>query len=55
MGQGLILLGFLAILFALLVARLRRRLGLGSSGRVLTALVAGFAVAVLALWAASTH
>jgi hypothetical protein len=55
MAQGLILLAFLAVLFAVLATRVRRRMGLGSSGRVLLALVAGFAVAVLALWAFSTH
>ena len=55
MAQGLILLAFLAVLFAVLATRVRRRMGLGSSGRVLLAMVAGFAVAVLALWAASTH
>ena len=55
MAQGLILLAFLAVLFAVFATRVRRRMGLGSSGRVLLALVAGFAVVVLALWAASTH
>jgi len=49
--EGLILLGFLAILFAILVARGRRRLGMGVTGRVLAAAVAGFAIVVLILWA----
>ncbi len=51
MIEGLILLGFLAILFAILVARGRRRLGMGVTGRVLAAAVAGFAIVVLILWA----
>jgi hypothetical protein len=55
MSQGLILLGFLAIGFAVFASRVRRRMGMGSSGRVLIALVAGFAVVVLAMWAVSTH
>jgi hypothetical protein len=49
--DGLILLGFLAILFAILVARGRRRLGMGVSGRTLAMAVCGFAIAVLILWA----
>jgi hypothetical protein len=55
MAQGLILLAFLAVLFAVFATRVRRRMGLGSSGRVIVALVAGFAVVVLAMWAVSTH
>jgi hypothetical protein len=55
MTQGLILLGFLAVLFAIFITRVRRRMGMGSSGRTLLAVTAGFVVLVLALWAASLH
>jgi hypothetical protein len=48
--DGLILLGFLALLFAILVVRGRRRLGIGVSGRTLVVAVCGFAIAVLILW-----
>jgi len=49
--DGLILLGFLAILFAIAVIRGRRRMGVGSTGRVFTIAACGFAIAVLILWA----
>jgi len=49
--DGLILLGFLAILFAILVVRGRRRLGVGATGKTFAAAIAGFAIAVLILWA----
>jgi hypothetical protein len=49
--DGLILLGFLALLFAILVARGRRRLGMGVSGRTFAVAACGFAIAVLILWA----
>ena len=49
--DGLILLGLLAILFAIFVARGRRRLGLGVTGRTFAAAIAGFAIVVLILWA----
>jgi hypothetical protein len=53
--DGLILLGLLALLFALIVGRTRRRVGLPFTGRLLIKLIAGFAVVVLVYWAASTH
>jgi 1,4-dihydroxy-2-naphthoate octaprenyltransferase len=49
--NGLILLGFIAVIFAILVARGRRRLGMGVSGRIFALTVCGFAIAILILWA----
>jgi hypothetical protein len=54
-ANGLILLGFLAALFAAGVVLLRRRLGLSAGTRTIAWAVAGFAIAVLALWATSTR
>jgi len=51
MTNGLILLGFLAVTFAILVAKGRRRLGMGVSGRIFALTICGFAIAVLILWA----
>ena len=51
MTDGLILLGFLAVLFAILLARGRRRLGMGVTGRTFAVAVCGFAIVVLILWA----
>jgi hypothetical protein len=53
MTQGLILLAFLAVLVALFVVRMRRRIGLGSTGKTWLVLIAGFAIIVLGLWGAS--
>jgi hypothetical protein len=49
--DGLILLGFLAIIFAVAVTRGRRRIGMGVSGRVFAIAACGFAIAILILWA----
>ena len=51
MTNGLILLGLLAVSFAILVAKGRRRLGMGVSGRIFAVTICGFAIAVLILWA----
>src|SRR5579875_584930 len=51
MADGLILLGLLALLFALGVARLRRRIGLPVTGRALAAAAAALAITVLLMWA----
>ena len=51
MTNGLILLGFIAVVFALVMARFRRRLGMGVTGRIRATTVAGFAIVVLVLWA----
>ncbi|HVB41999.1 MAG TPA: hypothetical protein VNF47_04750 [Streptosporangiaceae bacterium] len=53
MTNGLILLGFLAVIFALLAARARRRMGFGMTGRFFALSVSGFAIIVLILWATS--
>ena len=52
MTEGLILLGFLAVIFAIGVTKGRRRLGMGISGRIFAVAACGFAIAVLILWAA---
>ncbi len=49
--DGFILLGFLAIIFAVAVIRGRRRMGVGSTSRVFVMAAFGFAIAVLVLWA----
>jgi len=51
MVNGLILLGFVALVLALVAMRVRRRLGMAVSPRVLAITVSGFAIAVLVLWA----
>ncbi len=53
MAEGLILLGFLAILVAWFAVRARRRLGLASTGRTWLMVITGCVLAGLALWAAS--
>jgi hypothetical protein len=53
MAEGLILLGFLAILVALFAVRMRRRLGLVSTARTWLTVITGFGLIVLTLWAAS--
>jgi hypothetical protein len=53
--DGFILLGLLAVLFALVVGRTRRRVGLSFTGRTLVTLITGFAVVVLVYWVASTR
>lgn len=52
MTDGLILLGFLAIIFAIALTRGRRRLGMAVTGRVFAMAVCGFAIVVLILWVA---
>jgi hypothetical protein len=53
MTTGLILLAFLAVLVAFFLTRMRRRLGLGVTGRTWAVVIAVFAIVVLALWASS--
>jgi hypothetical protein len=50
--DGLILLGVLAVLFAVGLSRGRRRLGMGLTGRGFAMAVSGFAIIVLILWVA---
>jgi hypothetical protein len=51
--SGLVLLALLAVLVAYFWTRLRRRFGLGVSGKHWTAAIVIFAMVVLALWANS--
>jgi hypothetical protein len=53
--DGLILLGFLAVLFAVFVGRGRRRIGMPMNSRVLRTLITGFVIVVLVLWVANTR
>ena len=55
MTDGLILLGFIAVIFAVVVLRARRRLGAGTSGKAFATAVCGFAIVVLILWATHNH
>lgn len=55
MAEGLILLGFLAVLVATFTVRARRRLGLASTGKTWAVVMAVFAAVVLGLWASSRH
>ena len=55
MAQGLILLAFIAALFALLTTRVRRRMGLAVSGRTWIIAMAVVIVVVLALWGGSSR
>ena len=55
MTDGLILLGMLAVLFAVGVAWGRRRLGMRFSGRSFAMALSGFAIAVLVLWVSQRH
>jgi hypothetical protein len=50
--DGLILLGVLAVLFAIGLSRGRKRLGMGPTGRGFAMAVCGFAILVLILWVA---
>ena len=49
--NGLILLGVLAVIFAVIVARVRRRLGMTVPARFFFAAAAVFAIVVLIFWA----
>ncbi len=55
MAEGLILLGFLAVLVATFTVRARRRIGLASTGRTWAAIIGVFVVVVLGLWASAGH
>ena len=55
MTDGLILLGALAVLFAIGVAWGRKRLGMRFSGPGFATAVSGFAIAVLVLWVSQRH
>lgn len=55
MTNGLILLGFIAILIAVVVARVRRRIGVPVRTGFYGVAVAGIAIFVLILWATQNH
>jgi hypothetical protein len=55
MTQGLILLGFLGVLVALLTVRVRRRMGLSSTTGTWVTVIVGCVVLGLALWASASH
>jgi hypothetical protein len=49
--NGLILLGFIALIIAVIMARTGRRMGVAVTGRALAMTISGVAIAVLILWA----
>ena len=53
MTDGLILLGFLALLVALFTVRMRGRLGIASTARTWLMVITGCVIVGLALWASS--
>jgi hypothetical protein len=55
MTNGLILLGFIAILIAVVFARVRRRIGAPVRSGFYGVAVAGIAIFVLILWATQNH
>jgi hypothetical protein len=54
MTDGLILLGFLGVLAALFIVRMRRRMGVGSTTKTWVTVIVGCVILGLALWAAGT-
>jgi hypothetical protein len=54
-AEGLILLGFLAVLVAIFTVRTRRRLGLTSTGKTWAVVIAVFFIFVLGMWASTRH
>jgi hypothetical protein len=55
MSQGIILLLFLALIVAYVVARTRRRMGLLVTGKTWIVIMVCVVIGVLALWASQTH
>ena len=55
MADGLILLGFIAIVIAAVTIRVRKRIGLPALSGFLASAVAVIAIAVLLLWATQNH
>jgi hypothetical protein len=55
MGQGIILLLFIALIAAYVVTRTRRRLGLMVTGKTWIVVTTCVVIGVLALWASQTH
>ncbi|MGO8957387.1 MAG: hypothetical protein ACLQFR_08485 [Streptosporangiaceae bacterium] len=55
MSQGIVLLVFIALIVAYVVARTRRRMGLLVTGKTWLVIMAGVVIGVLALWASQRH
>jgi predicted PurR-regulated permease PerM len=55
MSQGIILLLLIAAIVAYVVARTRRRMGMVVTARTWYAVMVGFVIVVLAMWAGSSH
>ena len=55
MADGLILLGFIAIVIAAVTIRVRKRIGLPARSGFFASAVAVIAIAVLLLWATQNH
>ena len=55
MATGLILLVFLGALVAFFTVRVRRRMGVGSTGKTWVAIITAVIIGGLLLWAAGTH
>jgi hypothetical protein len=55
MADGLILLAFIAIMIALIVARVRRRIGMPVRPGFYATAVVGIAIAVLIFWVTARH
>jgi hypothetical protein len=55
MTNGVILLGLIAVIFAVIVVRVRRRFGMRENGKAFLTAVSAFAIAVLLLWATHRH
>jgi hypothetical protein len=55
MSQGIILLVFIALIVAYVVARTRRRMGLLVTGRTWLVVMVAVIIGALALWASQTH
>ncbi len=55
MANGLILLGFIAIVITIVVSRVRRRMGFPVRSGFYAVTIAGIAIVVLILWATQNH
>jgi len=55
MAEGLILLAFLGVLIALFTVRVRRRIGVASTGKTWLTVITAVILAGLLLWASATH
>jgi hypothetical protein len=55
MVDGLILLAFLGLLIAIFVVRVRRRMGIASTGKTWLTIITCVIALGLVLWASSTH